>query len=213
MDKISDKQLLRKASAVKVIAHAFLDAYENHIRQTYKGADDTLDKYRSGNLKPTEALGVIKNVVAEHLLQVNIARAEESIRKQQVKRIPAKSNVCGQGKFECILTIKITNERTRESEEAIFVDHNGHDTFRCQTYQDAIRLVDRKQVDMADGLYAIISNEIAPGRMMKTQVMRGDSIARVLRAPKGPVSKSKPTSAPLKNYMHCHNDTCSFSRG
>lgn len=213
MDKApSDKQLLRKACAVKTIASAFLDAYENHIRTTYNGSTEALDKYRAGKLSAPEALTFVQGVVSEHLLQCNIMRAEESIKKQQ-RRPPPKTNVCGTGKYECIFTIKVTDERTREFEEVVFKDHNGYDTWKVNTFQEAMRLVDRKQTEMPDALYAIISQEIAPGRHLKTQVMRGDSIARVLRMPKGPVSKSKPTSAEHKNYMHCKNDTCSFSGG
>lgn len=214
MDKpLSDKQFIRKASAVKVIADAFLNAYEDHIRATYKDAGTALDQFKSGEMRPNVALSFVKEVVAKHLLQTNIARAEESIRKQHQKKTPSKSNVTGSGKFACIITIKVTNERTRECEEAVFVDHNGHDTFLCDTYQAALRLVDRKQADMPDALYSVISHELTPGRFLKTTIMRGDSIARFFRQPKGPVTKGKPMSASLKNYMHCHNDTCSFSRG
>ena len=210
---LSDKQFIRKASAVKVIAGAFLDAYENHIRTSYKGAHIALDQYRSGEMLPNVALEFVKNVVHEHILQNDIARAEESIKKQQVKRPPPKTNVCGTGKYECVFIVKLVNERTLESEEIVFVDHNGYDTWKCNDFQSALRLVDRKQSEMANSVYATISQELAPGRKLTTQVSRTDSTARHWKESKGPVVKGKPTSAPLKNFMSCKNDTCSFSHG
>lgn len=214
---ISDKQFVRKASSARVSAMAFLDAYEEHIRATYPGAVVAIDLYRKGEMLPTPALEFVKQVAGQHILEGMVNRAEESIKKSQErtekKPSGSRSGSVGQGKYTCQLFCKVTNERTGESITELWTDHNGHHTFRAEVFQDALRLVDRKQVDLGNGQYATISQELPGGKILTTNVSRDDSVGRVLKVARGPVCKVKPTSAPLKQTMSVHNYVATFSRG
>lgn len=219
MDKPpSDKQLLRKANGMHVSAIAFFSAYADHIRETYPGSHTALDMYKSGEMLPTPTLEFIKQVVSQHIIQCQVNRAEESIRKQQAKvnkpkSDKSKSGTSGSGKYAIQIFVKRTSERTGESEIDLWVDHNGVDTFKADLYQNAMRLLDRKMADLCMAQYGTITQVIGENRNLTSRIERSESVARVLRAPKMAVHKSKPTSAPLKNFMRAKNDTCSFSRG
>lgn len=218
MDNISDKQFVRKASA-RISAIAFLESYEAHIRTNYPDAVVALDMYREGKLLPTPALEFVKQVAAKHILQGMINKAGESIKKhtsasaRKSKSGSTRTSSIGQGKYYCQIFVKMVNERTRETSIEVFVDHNGHDTFRADTYSAAERIVDRKQTDVIHAQYATVSQELPSGKVLTTNISRDDSIARFLKAPRGPVCKVKPQSAPLKQTMSVHNYVATFSRG
>lgn len=216
MDKVlSDKQFIRKAESARVSALGFLEAYEEHIRSSYPEATVAIDMFKSGQMLPNPALEFVKQVVGQHILKSMTNRAEESMQKQakKEKKAPSKSGSTGQGKYTCQFFCKVVNERTGDSQEHLWVDHNGNDTFRAETYQAAMRLVDRKLSDISHGLYATISQEIREGKMLTTRVDRNDAVARFLGVKRGPVCKVKPTSAPLKQTMSVHNFVATFSRG
>lgn len=210
---LSDKQFIRKASG-RVSAIGFLDAYEEHIRSNYPGAHPAMDAFKNGQMLPTPALEYVKKVVGQHILQGMVNRAEETIQKDKPKkRFIPKNGITGQGKYSVQFFVKNTHERTLETKIEVWTDDNGYHTFKAETWQAALRIADRKHVDILHGQYATISQEVSEGRFLTTRVDRDDSMARMLRPGRGPVCKVKPTSAPLKNLMHCKNDTCSFSRG
>lgn len=215
MKSLTDKQFLRKSSG-RVSALGFLDAYEEHIRSTYPNANPAMDAFKNGQMLPTPALEYVKKVVGQHVLQSMVHRAEETIQakeKPAKKRTTSKSGITGQGKYSVQFFAKETHERTLVSKVELWEDDNGHHTFRAETWQAALRLADRKHVDILHGQYATISQEISEGRFLSTRVDRNDSMARMLRPGRGPTCKVKPTSAPLKNMMSVHNDRCSFSHG
>lgn len=209
---MSDKQFIRKASS-RISADAFLDAYEAHIRETYPESVETVNQYRSGQMNPTQALDFVKEVAKQHMLAMMVTRAEESIRKSQTNKTEkAKSGIIGTGNCTCQLFVKETCERTGEFKIVLWVDHNGNHTFRAASYQDALRLVDRKQVDLSTSQYATIVMDVG-GKPMTTRVERLDSMARFFKSRPGPVCKVRPQSAPLKQKMSVHNYVASFSRG
>ncbi len=193
---LSDKQLLRKASS-KITATDFLETYSEHIRATYPAAVPILDKLAAGEYLPTPTLEMLKHVIFASVLEgAKKAGAEARVREE--KPAKTRTGITGTGKYVC--QIFVGGE--------LLTDKNGMHTFNVDLFQDAERLVDRKMVDIASDSFATItSGDIT------TKVSRDDSLSRFFRERKGAVCKVKPTSAPLKNTMSCHQDTASFSHG
>lgn len=213
---LSGKQLLRKASS-KIAASAFLESYQEHIRENYPEAVEALDKWSAGKSAPGPTVETIKNVVATHLLEAMKRKANEDIEKAIARgngrAAKSSSGESGTGRYACQFFVKNTIERTSESNIDLYTDKDGIHTFYVDTYQDAQNLVDRKQCDMTHAVHATITNKV--GKEITTIIRRDDSIARRMKQPKGPAVLNRGTglSKSLKSFMSCKQDTASFSRG
>jgi hypothetical protein len=205
---LSDKQLLRKASS-RCVPASFLSEFQEHIRATYPAAVEVLDKWSTGEYLPTPTLEMIKHIIYASILE-NVKEKSPRV----AKPAKSKSGVSGSGRYSCQLFVKnVTNEKTGEHEVSLFTDHNGIHTFLVDTFQAAMNLVDRKQTQMGNSICANIANTY--GKEITTVVHRDDSISRTMRAKKGPACRDNGQgfNKPFENFMSCHQDTASFSRG
>lgn len=213
---LTHKQLIKKASS-KISATAFLDSYAAHVRETYPEAIEVLDMVSSGTLLPTPALDAIKQIVQAHVvlgLQKKNQSVIEKFESNQDKPKRVASGTVGSGRYTIQFFVKVTNERTEVSSIELYTDKDGHNTFKAMMYQDAERLVDRRQNEMMNAVYAVISSD-ENGKALPIVIPRADSVARANKRGKGPSVRNAGTgmSKPLTSYMSVHNDTCSFSRG
>lgn len=212
---LSDKQFSRKLNSSQGVVDGFLSAYEGLIRERFPSAIVALEQYQQGEMTTHQAVDFVKKVVHTHLVQSQINKAEEDIlrRQEQKPTATSKSGSVGQGKYAIQFFVKMIDERTGNAQIELWTDATGHHTFRAELYQDAMRLVDNRLYKLATGLHATVSQGLNNGRTLTSRIERDEAISRVLKAPRSAVSKSKPQSAPLKNFMSCHNDRSSFSRG
>lgn len=213
---LTHKQLIRKASS-KVSAKAFLDAHSAYVRATYPEAGPVLEQFEAGSLLPSPTLDAIKVIIQNHIilaLQAKNAKMIESFEADKDKPAKAPSGTRGAGRYTVQFFVKVTNERTGESTIERFVNDDGTHSFLVPMYQDAMHLVDRKQNEMMDAVYASISS-IENGKVMTTAIPRADSVARANKKGASPAMRKSSTgmSKPMKSYARARNDTCSFSRG
>ena len=212
---LTPKKLIRKASS-KISAAAFIDAYRTHIRTNFPGAIDLLDQYESGGLLPTPTLQAIKQVIEAHIAEGARKKDQAAIAKFEANKDKpqAVKGSSGSGKYSVQFFIKSVNERTGDAIIELYYNKAGIHTFREDLYQKALGLVDRKQNDMSQSVYARIVS-IENGKEMASVIPRAESIARINKVGRKPAMRNAATgnSKPQKNYPRARNDHFSVSRG
>lgn len=201
----------------RISASAFLDAYTNYLRETYPDSISVLDMFSSGKLLPTPTVQAITRIVQTHLALNLQKKNQETINKFEAdKEKPSKgpSGMNGSGRYSVQFYIKVVNERTQEASIEVYTDKDGNHTFLADMFQNANHLVDRRQNEMMNSVYAVITS-MENGKALSIIIPRADSVARANRKGKGPAVRNtgSSNSKPFQNYMRARNDTCSFSRG
>lgn len=190
--KMTIKSWLRKSNG-KVSAMAFLQAHKDFLMTgtLAQFSEPILAKVDSGEVMPTIGLEALKSLVLSHHL------AEESARlnRQNVKAEPKVKDY--------VATIY-----SADGEEVLT---EGFDKL-----SDADRWTDRRLFAGTSDHYGVVSmtKVLSDGEPIATVVLRGDSIARILKAKKGAVMRVKPkTTSSLGFGVKAKNDHCSFSAG
>lgn len=146
-----------------------------------------------------ESLQEIKTAVLNHMIQADALKAEAAMEKAQEKGVE-KNHIAtildGHG---------VICTRTKEdgTEEDLI---KGFDL-----PQDAMRWIDRR---LFDGASDWNGNLVHTQTNQEEQIIREDSIARILKQPRGPVIKPQSKSTPRLGFgVKAKQSTASFSRG
>ena len=192
--KITVKGFVKKASAAKS-ATAFLSQYREYLTtgEVATITSPILDKIDNGDLVPTAGLNEITNAVFAHMMVMNIRKAEASI---EAANEPAVTKP---------VVARIVDSRGEELHIDSF--HLG---------QDAERWVDNRLYAGTPGSHGevIHTKIILKGKPATTIITREDSIARILKKPRGAATKRMSASSGRLGFgVKVRNSHASFSRG
>lgn len=162
-------------------------------------------KVDQGVLFPTPALEMIKEVVMMHHMASEIRKGEEAMARKAEGPTPKNwTATIYNAKGEVQTKINSNGE----TEELVKGFEKGH---------DADRWVDRRLFEGATDWFGVVAHSTmttSAGDPIATTIMRDDSIARILKTPKGPVCQP-PTKTTSKLGFGCKakGDHSRFSHG
>lgn len=207
--KMTPKGFLHKATTKAAVSAASFLAQHREWLETGELAQFTspiLRKLDDRQILPTPALEEIKVVVLSHHLAQETAKAEAAMEKAAQPQVRKNYIVTVYNAKGEIQTRK--NANTGE-------DMDLRETFDLSSQAEG--WADRRLFDGASDWFAVIEHTKMTdrdGNPLATTVMRDDAIARILRAKKGPVMKSKPQSTSKLSFgVKAKGDHFQFSRG
>ena len=199
---MTERGFLHKASG-KVSAIAFIAQHRLWL-ESGDLASFTLPilrKLDSKDLLPTPALEEISAVVLGHMLAKETARTVSESKPKVSK--PWQATVYN-AKGDIVTRIN-----SEGNEELL---QKGFDS--CS---DADRWCDRRLFEGASDTFGVVNHTSITtknGELLATTIMRGDAIARILKAPKSPVMKAQSKSKGGLGFgVKAHEDRSTFSRG
>lgn len=195
-----------------------------------------LDAYDSGALLPTPALNAIQSALMAYTLK------EEGERELAKLRKPLPASVMAPKAYTVILYTKVIKNGVEvvqegtidqiegylihtdkgelvvpydevEGRKVIKVMRNAKPArWQAETFQDAMRLADRRLYSREDSVYAIIRNN--SGKPIDTRINRNDAMARSLPKAKAPATRrTTARSSTLKWHGKAKQSHSNFSRG
>lgn len=173
--KMSPKGFLAKTQTKAAnSAIAFLAQYREYLT-TGEVADKTspiVAKVDAGELLPTPALREIQYAVMAHIIEADQAKLEQSQHQatRTGTRKPWKATV-----YDAAGNVQTRIKNDGDEEELV----KGFDLG-----QEADRWADRRLFEGAEGWYAIVEHTVLTN--IATRIERADSMARILKQPKGP---------------------------
>lgn len=207
--KITIKGFLHKSRTKAAnSASAFIAGYRSFLEnEKIVGLPEILEKLDKGEIMPTPALNEIKDVAFAHMLALDTAKAEAQLERAQNSE-PARNKA----HYATIYNSK--------GEIQTYVDENGEEKELVAGYelhQEAMGWSDRKLIDCASDCYSVIESMRLfdkEGNTLKTIVLRDDAMARVFKAKKLALHKSKPqTTSRLGFGVKAKGDRSRFSHG
>lgn len=199
---MSAKGFLHKAGTKAANSAAAFIATHRQWLETGEVAEVTspiLAKLDKAEILPTPALIEIKNAVLGHMIASDALKAEKAMEKAQ-DRGSEKNHI---GTIFDANGMIVTRIKEDGDEEELI---KGFDM-----PQDAQRWVDRRLFDLQPGCYGIV---VHTQTNQETLTLRDDSIARILKTPKGPAIKAQKKSTPRLGFgVKAKQDTASFSHG
>ena len=204
--RMSPKGWLHKANG-KVSALAFLQTHRSWLEtgEVSQFTSPIIAKLDSGELLPTPTLELIKSVVLGHILASDALKAEKSIEKASEPRV----------RKDYLATI-----RNSRGDICFRINDKGEEVLLQETFDkssDADRWVDRRLFDGESDWYGIVQHTKMVdrhGHALATVILRMDAMARILKAPKGPVMKGTPKSAGRLSFgVKVKEDRARFSAG
>ena len=204
--KMSAKGFLHKAGG-KISADAFLAQHRAWL-ETGDLALFTapiLRKLDSKEILPTPALGEIKQVVLAHHLAAEVQAAEDAMAKADAPKVQKNYVVTVYNSRGEVQTRTDPQGKVKDLSEGFL------------TGQLAEGWADRRLFEGSPDWFAVIESTKmfdAAGDPLATTVMRDDSIARILKQPKGAVMKSKPQSTTKLGFgVKAKQSHAHFSKG
>lgn len=159
-----------------------------------------LDRLVRKEIHPTSALHSLKDALLAHMLNQEIQKAEKQVANQHANNQP---------KAWCATIYNSRGEVQVKGEDELVKEFD--------LSSDADRWVDRRLFEGASDWFGVISHTsmvTKDGDLFSNVVLRGDAIARILKTPKGAVSKQQSkTTDRLKFGVKTHNDRSIFSHG
>lgn len=204
---MSPKGFLHKANG-KVSAIAFLATHRAWLEtgEVAQFTSPILAKMDSGDLLPTPTLETIKSVVLGHILASDALKAEKSIEKASAEPRVRK---------DYLATI-----RNSRGDICFRINEKGEEVLLQESFDkssDADRWCDRRLFDGESDWYGIVQHTKMVdrhGHALATVILRMDAMARILKAPKGPVmSKRGQSTNSLGFGVKAKNDRFHFSKG
>jgi len=199
--KMTPKGFLKKLnSKAAASALCFLSKYREYL--TSGDLAETLqpivEKLDSGELLPTPALSEIRQAVMSHIIAVEAAKAEKAI---------ARANTPARGSSKAFQAVILNQAGLVQT----YVNNQGEVKELRQNFklpQEAERWCDRRLFD-----YPHCYGEVLHHGSPWETIGREDSIARILKRPKGAVIKRSPTPGKLSGQIKIRSKHQSFSQG
>ena len=188
------KGFLHRASSAKS-AIGFLASHKDFIQQ-YQSLATILESYESGQEIASVALQKMKDIAFAAMVENELNKAKEKSAKPNVDKTEKVK--------KCKNYTVIINVKYGEGKVATF-----------DMMQDAERWADRRLFEDASSVSATIESMLKgkDNNYISWEIMRGDSIARVLKQKAGPVSKGTAKTSALSFRPKVHNDKAYFSKG
>ena len=201
--KMTPKGFLHKTTTKAAnSAIAFLAQYRAFLT-TGELADRTspiIAKVDAGELLPTPALKEIQYAVMTHIIEADTAKAEKA------PEVSSKGQTRKSWRATVYDAEGVVQTRTTEKGEVEDLI-KGFDLS-----QDADRWADRRLFEGTHGWYAVVEHTIIPN--ISTRIERGDSMARILKQPKGPTVQVRGKSTKTLGFgVKAKESRASFSRG
>lgn len=220
----------------KQTTEGFLSAHMEWLR-SHSFLDPILDAYEASIIPPTPTLQAIQSALLDHMLLQQSREELEKLEAAEEQGQPEPYTITLMvktldpifflekvevGTVEEVVAYRILTDNgpkwveTQEETDGYHVMEKkvevGPAVWGAGTFGAAMNLADRKLYAREDSVHAIIQN--TQGVAISTQVNRQDAIARILRQPKGAVSRggTKSTKS-LKWQGRAKQDRASFSRG
>jgi len=177
--KMTPKGFLHKTTTKAAnSAIAFLAQYRAFLT-TGELADRTspiIAKVDAGELLPTPALKEIQYAVMTHIIEADTAKVDQAVEAgpKQTKK-PWRASI-----YDAAGVLQTRINAKGEEEDLV----KGFDLG-----QEADRWADRRLFEGTHGWYAVVEHTIIPN--ISTRIERGDSMARILKQPKGPAIHQK----------------------
>ena len=202
--KMTPKGFLKKLnSKAAASALGFLAAYRDYL--TSGELADTLrpiiKRIDNGALLPTPALSEIRQAVMDHILAVEIAKAEKAIAKANA---PGGTGSASKP-FQAVILDVAGRVQTYINAQGEVKEYRQN--FRLP--QEAERWVDRRLVDGAPNWHGEVMHNGAPWDTIE----RDQSMARLLKRPLHPFMKKSPTPGKLSGQIKIRAKHHSFSQG
>jgi hypothetical protein len=200
---MSPKGFLAKTSTRAAnSAGAFLASYREYLTtgELAPLVSPILARLDAGQILPTPALTEVKYAVMTHIINTDVAKMEKVSTQSAAKGKTTKAWRATVYNAEGVVQ---TRETPDGPEELI----KGYDLA-----QEADRWADRRLFEGAEGWYALVEHTTLSN--VVSRIERNDSIARILKQPKGPSIQQKGKSTKTLGFgVKCKESRCSFSRG
>lgn len=199
--KMTPKGFLHKTTTKAAhSAIAFLAQYREYLT-TGEIADKTspiLARVDAGELLPTPALKEIQYAVMTHIIEADTAKAEAVVEPGKTgTRKPWRTTI-----YDAAGVVQTRINAKGEEEDLI----KGFDLS-----SDADRWADRRLFEGTHGWYAMVEHTVIPN--IASRIERGDSMARLLRKPKGPTVAVKGKSTKTLGFgVKAKQTRVTFSR-
>lgn len=200
--KMTPKGFLHKTTTKAAnSAAAFLATYRDWLEtgELAKLTSPILVKLDQGTLLPTPALNEVKAAVLAHIFESDKQKVEASI-EAALEPKKTKPWIVEILNAEGVLQTRIDSQGEEEELTKSF-----------DLAQEADRWADRRLFEGASDWYAKVSHVSIP---VVTYIQRSDSIARILKQPKGPAIHQKAVTTKTLGFgVRAKQDRASFSRG
>jgi len=179
--KMTPKGFLHKTTTKAAnSAIAFLTQYREYLTtgEVKEACAPIIAKVDSGELLPTPALKEIQYAVMTHIIVSDSTKADKSAVEPKVKgqtRKAWRSTI-----YDAAGVVQTRTNGKGEEEDLI----QGFDLS-----QRANEWADRRLFEGTHGWYAIVEHTVIPN--ISSRIERGDSMARILKQPKGPAIQQK----------------------
>lgn len=201
--KMTPKGFLHKTTTKAAnSAIAFLAQYREYLTtgELASRTSPIVAKVDAGELLPTPALKEIQYAVMTHIIEADTAKAEAVVES------PGKGQTRKSWRATIYDAAGVVQTRTTEKGEVEDLI-KGFDLS-----QDADRWADRRLFEGTHGWYAVVEHTIIPN--ISTRIERGDSMARILKQPKGPTVQVRGKSTKTLGFgVKAKESRASFSRG
>lgn len=224
--KVTAKGFLTKCNSSKAAtsAIAFIAAHREYLLTGEVSAKTAtiVNEYDSGNMLASVAIEEIKQAVFHHVLEQDNAKALASLNKapKTIKSDKVKncSTVAATHNFEAKIIDAATGEVCLHEVEVAYTENDVVKykkvmkplVKRFLMPQDAERWVDRRLFDGAPSWYGKVLYFDSQWDIIE----RGDSIARILKKPRGAICQHKSTSTSKLGFgVKVKETAIRFSRG
>jgi len=227
------KRFISAKLSGKTTAEGFLAAHMGFLRN-HTFLAPVLDAYESKELLPTPTLQACQQALFTHMIESDAAKAKAATEKKKQESSAPKvikrgekqvKSTIPEGEYTITLMCKVYDRNgqnlkievgTVEKKKFKEVEKNGAKVLEpyteivpavwaADTFHAATRLADRRLNDRGDSVYAIVVN--TQGKPIETIIQRDDAIARVMKQPKGPASRTRGTSTKTLGFgVKAHND-------
>lgn len=212
--KMSAKGFLHKTTTKAAASAAAFIAQHREWLETGELASLTspiLRKLDDKEILPTPALNAIKDVVVGHMIASEIRKGEEAMARREEQGNAKPKNWTAtiyNAKGEVVSVSRINDEGKEEIKDL---------TQSFDQSQEADRWTDRRLVEGAPDWYGVVQHSTLTnkdGEPLTCIILRGDALARVLRAPKGPAMRKTGGSTSRMSFgVKAQQDRAHFSRG
>jgi len=207
--RMSPRGFLAKSnSKAAYAAKGFLDAHREYLTTGEVGyrTSEIIARVDEGSVMPTPALDEIRQAVLAHILEVDRIKGEEALEAANDPKTPKAAKEGSKPKK----AKKPFTACIRDGSGSVLIDHKGDEVKQSfDLPQRASEWCDRRLFEQSSDCFG----EISCRDNHYEYVDRDQSLARILKTPKGAVQKHVKGSSSLSFGMKCKNDVAKFSRG
>lgn len=218
---MTPKRFVTSKLSGKVSAEGFLSAHWDFLLgQEY--LTPILEAYENKEVLPTPTVQMCQQAVLSHIMQLEV---NKGVAKATTKKEPGTKVIrrkkdgaevdeseVPKGRYEVTIMCKFYSRDGSCTIDVGKVKDGAQAIFHADSYNDALRIADRKLCDGGDTVYAVIIN--THGRPIATNIQRDDAIARTFAPKSGPSTvRTGVSTSQLGFGIKAKNDRSHFSKG